>query len=189
MVDVGNGLAHAVHHADVEDVIVVFGVIILVGGGPDGMGGMRQAGFQDFAGGIVGAHFDFFGVEAGADDGEKVGGDGGIHQQGFHGVADGGALAFGVEDDFLGHFQIRVGVHINMANAFVMFDDGHFGAVGHGANEAFAAARHAQIHVLRQREQFLDGLAVGGADDLDGVGGKSGQAPAAAAWVRMSAMA
>ncbi len=56
-----------------------------------------------------------------------------------------------------------------------MLDDGHFGALGHGADEALAAAGHAQIHVLREREQFLNGLAVGGGHDLDGVFGKGWQ--------------
>jgi len=61
-----------------------------------------------------------------------------------------------------------------VANAFIMFNDGDLGAFGDGADEAFAAARHAEIDVLRERKKFLNGFPVGGGHDLDSVFGKAG---------------
>src|SRR5437899_2472582 len=43
-----------------------------------------------------------------------------------------------------------------MADAFVMFDHRHLRTFRHGPNEPFAAARHAQIDILCEREQFLE---------------------------------
>ncbi len=48
-----------------------------------------------------------------------------VHEQRFHGVAHGGTLDFGVQRNFPGHFQIGVGIHKNVADALVMFDDRH----------------------------------------------------------------
>jgi hypothetical protein len=72
-----------------------------------------------------------------ADDGQKLFRDGFVHEQSLHRVANGGALHFRVHRDFFGHFQIGVGIHKNVADAFVMFDDGNFAALGHGANQGF----------------------------------------------------
>ena len=95
-----------------------------------------------------------------------------VHQQRFHGVAHGGTLDLGVQRDFPGHFQIGVGIHKHVADALVMFDDRHLGALGHGANQTFAAAGHAQVNVLRERQQNGNCLAIGHRHDLDGVFGK-----------------
>ena len=53
-----------------------------------------------------------------------------------------------------------------------MFDHRNFAALCHSADQAFAAARHAQIHVLSQREQRRDRLAIRRGHHLDGVFGK-----------------
>jgi hypothetical protein len=59
-----------------------------------------------------------------------------------------------------------------MADALVMFDDGNFRAVRDGTNQALATARHAQINVLRERQQNRNRLAIGRRNDLDRVFGK-----------------
>ena len=103
---------------------------------------------------------------------KKLGGNRLVHEQRFHRVADGGTLDLRVQRDFPGHFQIRVGIHKNVADALVMFDDRHLGALGHGANQTFAAAGHAQVNVLRERKQNGNRLAIGHGHHLDGVSGK-----------------
>ena len=61
-------------------------------------------------------------------------------------------------------------------------------ALGHGADQALAAARHAEIHVLRERKQLRDRLAIGGGHDLNGVFGKLCAACVAPASIIVSAM-
>ena len=73
-----------------------------------------------------------------------------VYEQRFHRIADGGPLDFGVHGDFFGHFQIGVGIHIDMANAFVMLNHRDFRAFRNRADQFFPAARHAKIDVLRQ---------------------------------------
>ena len=53
-----------------------------------------------------------------------------------------------------------------------MLDDRNLRALRHGADQTLAAARQAQIDQVRERQQFLDGLAVGSRHDLDGLRGK-----------------
>jgi hypothetical protein len=64
-----------------------------------------------------------------------------VNQERFHGVADARALHFGVITDRLSHLQVGRSVHEDMADAFVVLDDRDLAALGHGADEAFAAAR------------------------------------------------
>jgi len=40
---------------------------------------------------------------------------------------------------YIGHFQIRIGIHINVAHTFVVLDDRNLGTLSHGADQAFAA--------------------------------------------------
>ena len=42
-----------------------------------------------------------------------------------------------------------VGVHKDVADSLVVFDEGNFGALRHGANQALTAAGQAKVHVLR----------------------------------------
>ena len=51
--------------------------------------------------------------------------DGFIYEQCFHRIANAGALALRIDDDLFGHLQIGVGIDVNMADAFVMFNDRH----------------------------------------------------------------
>src|SRR5207302_2084988 len=62
-----------------------------------------------------------------------------------------------------------VSLVIDVAHAFVMFDNGHFGTFGDSADQSFASARHTEVHILSEREQFFDGVAVGGQNHLDSV--------------------
>ncbi len=66
-----------------------------------------------------------------------------------------------------------------MTDALVMLDDRHLRALGHRADKSLPAARHAQVHILRQRQQLFNRLAVGCRHDLDGLFGKGRQRPLA----------
>ncbi len=109
---------------------------------------------------FVSAQLDVFREQTSRDVGQKLFRERFVHEQCFHRIAHGGALDFGVHHNFLGHFQIGIAIDEDVAHAFVMFDHGNFGAFRHGANQSFAAARHAEIDVLRERKQFFDGLAI-----------------------------
>ncbi len=123
----------------------------------------------------IAAQLHFLLIQSCADDRQKFFGDGLVHKQRFHGIAHGGALDLGVHRDFLGHLQVGFGIHINMTNALVMFDDRHLRGFSDRADQAFAATGHAQIHVLRQRKQLAYRFTVGGGHDLDGVLRETGE--------------
>ncbi|MFM1944882.1 MAG: hypothetical protein RI897_3864 [Verrucomicrobiota bacterium] len=176
-VDVMDGGVDALDRADIEDEVVIFRVVVLVGGGfeVEGGGVERFGGLEDFEAFGVGAEFDVMLGEGFGDDGEECFGGGGIDEESFHGVTDAGALGFGVDGDGFGHVGVSVTVEVGMADAFVVFDDGDFGAIGYGADEAFASARHTEVDEVGEGEEFGYSGAVGGGDDLDGVFGELGQ--------------
>ncbi len=86
------------------------------------------------------------------DSGKKLGSDRLVHQQGLHGVADGGPLDFGIHRYVLRHLQIRFAIDIDMANAFIVFDHRNFRALSDCPDETFAAARHTKVHILCERQ-------------------------------------
>ena len=98
------------------------------------------------------------------------------------GVADPGALHLGIHHNLLGHFQIRLLVHINMANAFVMFDHRNFGIRRHGANQILAAARNDEIDAVVELEEGV--RMVGELLDAEPEDVKIG-APVEVAWVHV----
>ena len=67
---------------------------------------------------------------------QKSSGNGLVHEQCFHCIADGGTLNFRVHRNLLSHFQIRIGIHEHMAHAFVMSDDGNLAALGHESSSS-----------------------------------------------------
>ena len=92
MVDVIDRLMKAIHNADIEDVIIVFGVPVLLGCG------LQAAGCrpEDFVRRVVGAELHLIFGEPAVDARKEIGGDGSIHEQGFHCIANRRALALGV---------------------------------------------------------------------------------------------
>ncbi len=174
MVDVVDGHRHAIHHAHVHDIVVVFGEVILLGHRFEA-GGLEIGRLRSEAGqrGFVGAELDVLFKQPRPDHGQKKFGDRPVHEQRFHGVADAGPLHLGVHHDIAGHFQVGIRIHKHVADALVMLDHGHLATLGHGANESLAAARHAEVNVLGERKQDGDGVALRGGHHLDGVGGKT----------------
>ena len=61
-----------------------------------------------------------------------------------------------------------------MADAVVVFDDGHAGERDDGFDEPLAAARDDEVEPLVHACQHRDALAVGEGDELDGVLGRAG---------------
>ena len=70
----------------------------------------------------------------------------------------------------LGHVEIGRRIDVHVAVAGEMLDDRHLGLGRHAANEPLAAARNRQVDVLRHRQKLADGLAVGRAHQLHGIG-------------------
>ena len=169
MIDMINGLLHVIDHSHVHDVIVVFRKPIRFGGRFQ----IRDLRFQNLPCRAIHPQFDFFLVQLLRNRRQEGCGDGFVHQQCFHSVADGRALHLGVHYDCFCHFQIGIAIDKHMANALVMFDHGHLGTLRHRPNKALAPARHAQVNILSEGEQFLDRIAIGRRNDLNGVSGKS----------------
>ena len=56
-----------------------------------------------------------------------------------------------------------------MADALVVLDHRHLAAFGHRSDQSLAAPGHAKVHVLGQRQEGWNGLAIGRRHHLDGV--------------------
>ena len=57
-----------------------------------------------------------------------------MHQKSLHCIADTGTLNLGVRADSQGHLQVRVGIHIRMAQPFIVFDDRYPGTLADQGN-------------------------------------------------------
>ena len=62
--------------------------------------------------------------------------------------ADAGALGLGVQDDLDGHRLVGGGVHVDVAIAGVVLEDGHRGFGRDAADQALAAARDGEVDAV-----------------------------------------
>ena len=85
-----------------------------------------------------------------------------------------GALGLRVDGEIDRHVRVGGAVHVEDADAVVVFDDGHPGVCDDGFDERLAAARHEQIDVFVHLREVAHGVAVGARDEQDAVGGQSG---------------
>ena len=90
------------------------------------------------------------------------------------GVAHAGALGLGVEENGLGHRQVGGFVHVNEAYAGVVLDNRNGGVLCDETDEALAAARDDAVDEGVELEKGVERGAVGGGDELHGVGGQAG---------------
>lgn len=175
MVDVLDGGVEVVDDFQVQDEVIVFGEVILVFCGTDLEAGSGEFGhriFEDCHGAGIDAEFELMFGEACGEVWEDGMGNRLGHEQSLHGIAYCRTLYFCIERNALGHDGVGIIVEVNVANAFVMFDDGDFGTFGDGADELLAAAGHAEVNVLGEGKEGGDGLAIGGWHYLNGVFGK-----------------
>ena len=84
----------------------------------------------------------------------------------FGGVADARTLALGVFNDAFGKIEISVLVHIDIAYALVVFDDGYAGVFRDKADESFTTAGDNAVDEFVEPEEDVEGFAVGGGDEL-----------------------
>ena len=71
-----------------------------------------------------------------------------MNQKRFHGIANSGALTLRVERDALSHVEIGLVIHIHVAHAVIVFDDGHAGVFDNGFDERMTATRDNEIDIL-----------------------------------------
>ena len=170
VVDVVNRRIQAVDHLDADDGPKVFLKPILLGGVFEVCAlDTRQQG----TGLGAAAHFYAFVGKHLTDARQKSGSHTTRHQQAFTGVAGAVLLGFGVVCDRHGHVHIAGVVHIGVAVAIEVFDDGHCGIAADSLNEAFAAAGNDDVDKLRHGNQMAHGFAVGSGHQLNGFGGQT----------------
>jgi hypothetical protein len=99
-------------------------------------------------------------------------------QQAFAGVAGAVLLRLGVVGHLDRHGQVAGVVHIGVAVAVQVLDDGHLGIAADALDQALAAARDDHVHILRHGNQLAHGLAVGGLHQLHRIGGRPASASA-----------
>ena len=92
-----------------------------------------------------------------------------MYQQRFHGIADAGTLALGIDGNRQGHLEVRGLIDIGVTYALVVLDHRHMGLLGDGTDQGFAAARDHQVHVVHELNQFPDRFTVGRPDKLHGM--------------------
>jgi hypothetical protein len=95
-----------------------------------------------------------------------------VHQQRLGGVAGAVLLRLGVVGDGQRLLQVDLGVDVGVAVAVQVLDDRHLGLGADALDQALAAARDDHVHVLGHGDQPAHGGAVGGLDQLHGVGGR-----------------
>ena len=97
-----------------------------------------------------------------------------VDKQGFQSVADSRTLTFCVADDLTGSRQITVGVNVNVANPFIVFDDGHGRLFHNCADQAFTATGDHQTDILIHLDHHGNRRTVGAGDHANGSGRHSG---------------
>ncbi len=91
-------------------------------------------------------------------------------QQRFHRVAGAVALRLGVVGDRDRAGEVGVAIEVDVADAVEVLDHRHLRFAHQPLDQTFAAARHDDVDILRHRDQQTDRGAIGGCDQLDGVG-------------------
>ena len=103
----------------------------------------------------------------------------GMHQQGLHGVADAGALGFGVDHDLLRHDQICVLFHVGVAVADPGLQHRHRGVLHHRPDQPGAAPGDQHVDEFVHLQHDVDRFPVSGIHQLDrsrrqpGAGGRA----------------
>ena len=164
--DVFHRLLHALHHLDRQNQREEFPAVILRRGRVDlrtELAGLRAA-----------PHVHLGLLQFPNQLGQPRARDRLVDQQGLHRVAGGGTLHFGVQTNPFCHRRIGVGIHIDMADAFIVLDHGNRGLLRHRLHERVAAARDDEIHVPILLEQRQHHLAVGPLDEGDPAGRHAG---------------
>ena len=96
--------------------------------------------------------------------------DGGVDEQGLHRIAHAHPMGLGIQDDGERHVEIGALVDVDVAEPFVVLEDGHRRTLRDQPHELLPAPRNDEVEVAIQREHRHDGGAVGRVDVLDGVG-------------------
>ena len=121
----------------------------------------------------VAAHEHAFGRVDGGHARQKARGHATGHQQRFGGVAGAVFLGFGVVGHFQGQIFVARLVHVGVAHAVQVLDDGHFGFGADALDQAAAAARDDDVHVLRHGNERAHGGAIGRGHQLHAVRGQA----------------
>ena len=101
-----------------------------------------------------------------------------MHEQLLERVAHARALHLGVHDDLHRHAEVRARVHVEVADALVVLDHRHPGALGHPADERLAPPGDDEVDAAFPGDQEVDRLVLGPVDELHRVGrhARSGEA-------------
>ena len=119
---------------------------------------------------LIATHFDTLGGKYTANLRQKLRGHRLCHEQPFDCVAGAVLLRFGVVGNPDRHGHIAVRVHVDMAVAVKMLDDGHLGLAADAFDQALATARDDHIDILRHRNELADRFTVGRLHQLHGIG-------------------
>src|SRR5690606_37304933 len=160
--DVGHGLVDAVDDANGQYGLQIFGEPVVFGGG--------QRGGQDCPNAFAAAQFDTLRYQGGRNAGQQAGGDVSVHQQGLDRAADAVAIGLGVDHDVVGLGRVGGLVEVDMAIAVEMLDERYPSRARKSFDQALAATRNDDVDVLGERDHFTHSGAVGGVDDLYGIG-------------------
>ena len=102
-----------------------------------------------------------------------------MHEHGFRGVADAGALRFRVHHDLGRHLEIRFLIDINDADAVGMFDHRHARVTNDRFDQGMAAARNDEVDVTVHLRHVPDRFAIGFRNEQNAVGRQTGAGAAA----------
>ncbi len=99
-------------------------------------------------------------------------GDRGVDQQRLGGIAHAGPTGLGVQHDPFGHLEVGGVVDVDMAVADTGLDGRHLCVADHRIDQACSPARDHHVDQAAGLDQVRDACAVGGREQLNGVGGQ-----------------
>ena len=92
-----------------------------------------------------------------------------MDEQALRGIADSRTLHLGVVEDRKRHREIRLVVHIDVADALVVLQHRDERGLAHCADQPFAAARTRDVDQSHTSDQLADRLVLQDLDQLDSV--------------------
>ena len=136
----GNGLFHAVHSLDRQNIIQILRTVIFFCSG--------NAVRQDLPGAFVSPQFYVLRLQGFRHLRKELIPDGTMHHQRLTGIADTDPLGLGIHQYFYRHIHIRILVHIDVAVAGSGLYDGDRAVLHHAADQSRTASWDQHIHIF-----------------------------------------
>ena len=154
----GNSVGQGIHHLHRHDIIVIFGIIILLRGFCRGGNQYSRSGT---AADLHGKPLQLL-MQTRQEFCRHTG----VNQNRLHRVTNRRTGAFGVDGDLHRHFQIGILVHKQVTVSRPRFNDGNGSVFHHALDQSLSASGNQHVHVSAHGHQNLGAFPLGGFNQL-----------------------